>query len=109
MRQQDAFACLKKALVSAPILKLPKFDLPFVIHVDASDTAIGAVLTQSYYGKDMPVCCFSKCLNDTEKRWSIYEREMYAIISALGKWRCYIINKPTVVYTDHQPLKYFLS
>ena len=77
--------------------------------MDASDIAIGAVLTQKAGSHDMPVCYFSKRLNATEARWSIYEREMYAIVQALGKWRCYLINRPTVVYSDHQPLKYFMS
>ena len=51
-----------------------------MVHVDASDVAVGAILTQKHNETDMPICYFSKWLNPMEAWWSIYEREMYAII-----------------------------
>ncbi|KRY06856.1 Transposon Tf2-6 polyprotein, partial [Trichinella patagoniensis] len=45
-RQEGAFTTLKNLLVSTPILGHPDFSIPFVLDVDASDTAIGAVLSQ---------------------------------------------------------------
>lgn len=71
------------------------------MHVDASDVAIGGVLMQEHDGIDMPVCYYSKRLSPTEVRWSIYERELFAVVQALGKWRCYLVNRHVVVYTDH--------
>ena len=46
--------------------------------MDASDVAVGAILTQQYDKIDMPVCYFSKQLNLAEVQWSIYE--IYTII-----------------------------
>ena len=43
---KHAFMQLKQALVEAPILKSPNWDLPFHIMCDASDFAVGAVLGQ---------------------------------------------------------------
>src|SRR5262249_53936870 len=43
---QNAFAALKTALTSAPILGIPRPDKPFVVTTDASDVALGAVLSQ---------------------------------------------------------------
>ena len=43
---QTGFTELKKRLSIAPILRGPKWDLPFHISSDASDTSIGAVLGQ---------------------------------------------------------------
>ena len=80
---------------------MPDFTKPFTLHVDASDVAIGATLTQPYNSVDMPISYYSKRLNETEARWSIYERELLAIICALDKWSCYIVNRPTIVYTDY--------
>jgi len=40
----EAFHTLKKALVSAPIIQPPDWNLPFEIMCDASDFAVGAVL-----------------------------------------------------------------
>ena len=42
----EAFEILKKALVSAPVVQPPDWNLPFEIMCDASDYAIGAVLGQ---------------------------------------------------------------
>ena len=50
-----------------------------MVHVDASDVAVEAILTQHYNKTDMPFCYFSKWLNPMETRWSIYKRNMYAI------------------------------
>ena len=46
MSQQQAFDDLKQRLCSAPVISLPDLQHPFEIEVDASDYAMGAVLTQ---------------------------------------------------------------
>uniref|UniRef100_A0A3Q7EXW3 Reverse transcriptase domain-containing protein n=1 Tax=Solanum lycopersicum TaxID=4081 RepID=A0A3Q7EXW3_SOLLC len=43
-RCDEAFQNLKNAIAFEPILKLPYFELPFEVHTDASDKAIGGVL-----------------------------------------------------------------
>jgi hypothetical protein len=43
---QAAFDKLKVAVASEPVLHLPNFELPFEVHTDASDKAIGGVLVQ---------------------------------------------------------------
>ena len=42
----EAFQILKKALISAPIVQPPDWNLPFEIMCDASDFAVGAILGQ---------------------------------------------------------------
>ena len=42
----EAFEILKKALISAPIVQPPDWNLPFEIMCDASDYAVGAILGQ---------------------------------------------------------------
>ncbi|KAL0346357.1 UNVERIFIED_CONTAM: RNA-directed DNA polymerase [Sesamum calycinum] len=42
----DAFRSLKQAISSQPVLKLPQFDKPFEVQVNASDRALGDVLVQ---------------------------------------------------------------
>ena len=48
--QQEALETLKRALVMAPVPARPDFSKPFVVQCDASNFAIGAVLT--HQGKD---------------------------------------------------------
>ncbi|KAH9298069.1 hypothetical protein KI387_029751, partial [Taxus chinensis] len=55
--QQRAFDTLKDRLVTTPILHFPSWDKPFHVHVDASGTAIGAMLAQPGEGiVDHPLC-----------------------------------------------------
>ena len=53
--QQDAFDKLKHLFTSSPILKNPDSDKPFIIETDASNFAVGAVLSQEFEGKLHPV------------------------------------------------------
>ena len=49
---QKAFEILMKKLTTAPILSYPRHDLAFILDTDASDSGIGAVLSQSVYGEE---------------------------------------------------------
>ena len=46
--QHQAFNRLKLALTTAPIMKLPDFERQFVVTIDASDVAVGAILEQNF-------------------------------------------------------------
>jgi hypothetical protein len=103
--QQECFEALKFALSTAPTLKLPDFDQPFEVVVDASNIAIGAVLLQD----KRPVAYESRKLSPTEVRWTTTERELYAAVHALKQWRCYL-QHPThqfTLWTDHNPNIFF--
>ena len=59
--QQKAFIELKDRLYTSPVLALPDLQKPFEVETDASDYAIGAVLTQHGH----PVAYHSETLLDT--------------------------------------------
>eukprot|EP00253_Pinus_taeda_P036455 PITA_36455 len=59
--EQRAFSKLKNYLYSAPVLTLPYLQQPFEIETDASDYAIGAILTQ--HGN--PMAYHSETLSET--------------------------------------------
>lgn len=105
-----AFLELKSLLVKAPVLNCPNFQFPFEVHTDASSYGIGAMLSQTIDGMERPVAYMSRSLTDTERNYSVTEREALAVLIALEHWRCYLENGKTIsVYTDHSALKWFLS
>ena len=82
--QHQAFNRLKLALTTAPVLKLPNFERQFVVTIDASDAAIGAILEQDF-GNGLQLVAFaSQKLNNAEMRYSAYERELLGIVWALA-------------------------
>jgi hypothetical protein len=108
-KQTQAFEALKAALTSSPVLKNPEFGKPFTITTDASEFAVGAVLSQSTPEGERPVAFISQTLSDTERRWPTHDRELHAIVSALKRWRHYVEGVPISVLTDHNSLKYFMD
>ena len=53
-------------------MRLPDLELPFEVHTDASDWALGGVLVQEVH----PVEFESRKLNAVEERYSTHEQEM---------------------------------
>jgi hypothetical protein len=104
--EQTAFERLKKALITAPVLRSPDPDLPYVVTTDASDFAVGAVLSQDDGAGDRPVAFTSSTLSETRRRYAAYDKEMFAILEALRVWRPYLAGKPFTIVTDHAPLQY---
>ncbi|CAL9004077.1 unnamed protein product [Prunus brigantina] len=80
-----AFTALKQALATTPVLALPDFTQPFVLECDASNTGIGAVLSQNHH----PIAYLSKSISLRNQSLSTYEKEMMAILFAVEKWRPY--------------------
>jgi transposase InsO family protein len=101
---EDAFNSLKTALVSEPVLATPDYTKDMHVWPDASQFAVGGVLTQEYLGGHRPIAYFSKKLSDSEQKYPTHEREFYAIVSCLKAWRCYLDGLKITVHTDHKPL-----
>lgn len=108
---QTAFQHTKSLLSNAPVLSAPRFDCPFKLAVDASDTGVGGVLLQEGPdGVDHPVSFFSKKLDCHQKWYSTIEKETLALVWALEHFEVYVGSTcwPLTVFTDHNPLV-FLS
>lgn len=99
-----AFAQLKLAMTTMPVLHLPNFDIPFHIDTDASAIAVGAVLSQNSH----PLTFFSKKMSPKMQAASTYVREMYAITESVKKWRQYLLGRKFHIFTDQQSLRSLL-
>ena len=104
-----AFNKCKTLLTSSHVLQYPDFSKPFVLTTDASNFAIGAVLSQGPIGKDRPVAFASRTLTKTEEKYSVIEKELLAIAWACKYFRPYLFGKKFTLFTDHKPLTYMFS
>ncbi|KAK3510624.1 hypothetical protein QTP70_011878 [Hemibagrus guttatus] len=105
-----AFQQLKECFTSAPILRHPDPDLPFVVEVDTSSSGLGAVLSQRHGepGKLHPCVYYSRKLTAAEANYDVGNRELLAIKAALEEWRHWLegARHPFQVLTDHRNLEY---
>lgn len=75
-------------------------DKTVTISVDASKSAVGAVLFQ-----DKQPCAYaSRALTDTQKRYAQIEKELLAICFGCNKFYQFVYGRSFIVETDHKPL-----
>ena len=100
------FVTCKKILINHPILPYPDFSRPFILTTDASNVALGAVLSQEQLGEDKPIAYTSTTLNETkQKRYST----IYLLLWAAKYFKPYLYGKKFTIYTDHRPLQWLFS
>ena len=75
-----AFSTLKKQLTSPPVLAHFDIGSPTLLTCDASNAAVGAVLSQVQDGIERPIAFASRALSETEQRYSVGEREALACV-----------------------------
>ena len=105
----NCFEKCKTLLTNDPILQYPDFTKEFILTTDASNVAVGAVLSQGPIGSDKPVCYASRTLNDSELNYSTTEKELLAIVWATKYFRPYLFGRKFKIYTDHKPLQWLMN
>lgn len=106
---ENAFNQLKASLTSPPILIFPDFSDTFIVTTDASEFAIGAVISQGYIPNDRPIQFFSKSLSKAQINYSTIEKELLAILTAVETFKYYLYGRIFLIVTDHKPLTYLLT
>ena len=102
----EAFETLEKALITAPVVQPPDWNLPFEIMCEASDYAIGDVLGKSVDKKLNVIHYASKTLDSAQRNYATTEKEFLAVVFACDKFRSYIVDSKVIVHTDHAAIKY---
>ena len=114
-QQQEAFEDLKRAFQEAPILVQFDPNHPTLLETNASNQAISGVLSQGHLDPNSDtgkviwklVDCHARTLTEQQRNWSIYDKELWAILSSLAKWRLWLSGHPVEVHIDRHGLQYF--
>ena len=108
--EQEVFNKLKQIVCEELVLIQPDQMKPFKVEVDASNYAIGAVLMQRDDKKILhPVAYFSKTMNDVQRNYDVYNRELLGLREMFRHWRAYLHGTAhqVKVHMDHANLLFW--
>jgi len=104
---EKAFIYLRDSITRNPVLLVPDPTKGYILHTDASDKALGAVLMQyDDNGNLRPIAYASKTLDSAQKNYSVTDREALAIVWALEHFNTYCEGHKYTAVTDHAALRY---
>lgn len=101
-----AFEEIKTRIANCPTLYFMDAHAPVTVQTDASDYGIGAYCFQTIDGVEKPTAIMSKSLTPEQCRWSVPEKEAYAIWYTLTKWEHLLKDIHFTLQTDHKNLTY---
>ena len=106
----QAFDELREAFCTSPVLEYPNYENSFIVSIEASSRAVGAVLPQlDDNGRVSTIQYASINLNEAEKNYSAFEHEALGILFALKKFRHYLLCQAFNLHADHQALRYVIN
>ena len=106
---QMAFDVLKQKLCTPPVLAFPDPTKPYILYTDASENCIVGLLAQECPDGERPLQYLSHQLSKSQRNWPIIEKEAYAIVFALQKFRQFLYGAKFTIKCDHKPLKFLLN
>ena len=105
-----SFNTLKRALLTAPILALPREGYKYTLDTDASEYQLGCCLLQEQPdGALHPIGYWSRALSQAERNYSSTEKECLALVWAVQHLRPYLEGQQFTLRTDHDALKWLLN
>ncbi|MBW0522990.1 hypothetical protein O181_062705 [Austropuccinia psidii MF-1] len=87
------FQIIKEAFATAPILSHFNPSLPAIVETDASDYALGAVLSQVNDSGKHHIAFDSHKLLPAELNYEIHDKELLAIVWPLKRWRAEFLSE----------------
>lgn len=87
-RAQSTFDHLKEVMASCQVLALPDFTQPFTLACNALGKGVGAILSEDGHS----IAFESRKLLPHERLYSIYDKEMLAIMHVLAKFHQYLVG-----------------
>ena len=106
---EKRYRTLMDDLTSPQVLAAPTFDQPFVLQTDASDVAVGAVLSQvDADGVERPICFAARRLSPAEERYSATEKEALGAVYGIRQFAMFLQPRKFLLFTDHRALQWML-
>ncbi|GKV06953.1 hypothetical protein SLEP1_g18770 [Rubroshorea leprosula] len=106
---QFAFDMIKWYLSRPPVLVPPVKNKPLILYISAADESIGCLLAQENDKKqEQAVYYLSRCLTQTEVKYSSVEKLCLALFFAAIKLRHYLIYSEVYVIAKTDIVKYML-
>jgi hypothetical protein len=93
---------MKRKYSQAPFLTLPNLQNHFEVEIDASGYAMGAILIQG----GRPICYHSEIFHGEVLNYPTNDKELYALVQYVKKWKHYLMEKDTIIHTNHPSLEY---
>ncbi len=110
---QKALNYLVDVLTNPPVMAYPRFEDPFILHIDASEQGLGAVLYQRQEGRLRVIGYGSRTLTPAEKNYRLHSGKLEFLAlkwAVTDRFRDYLFYAPSVtVYSDNNPVTYVLS
>ena len=103
---QEAFDTLKQRLMTGPVLALPENEGMYLLDTDASDTGLGAVLSQIQPEGERVIAYASRTLTVSERKYETTRKELLAVVYGLQKFRQYLLGRHFTILTDHAALSW---
>ena len=103
---KEAFLHIKRKLTNAPILAFPQLDVPFILDFDASDSGLGAVLSQVQCGKERVIAYAARALSKAERNYSTTRKELLALVWGTEHFETFLYGRRFLVRTDHSALQW---
>lgn len=104
--ENDSFELLKSEITNYVLLSVPDEQGEFLVFTDASSRGIGCVLMQIQHGEPVYLEFASRKFTPAERKWDTREREAFAVVWAVKRFRWYIASRKTLVFTDHESLRW---
>ena len=101
---RNAFQIVKTEISKCTTMHFLNDIDPITLHTDASDYGIGGYLYQTVDGKDHPIAFVSKSLNSSQLRWSVIQKEAYAIFHVCMHLESLLRDRLFTIRTDHRNL-----
>ncbi len=95
--------------MQAPVLGHPLPEGQLIMDTDASNEAVGVVLSQVQDGVERVLAYYSKTHNRPERQYCVTRKELLAVVKGVRHFHVYLYGRPFRIRTDHAALKWLLE